>query len=446
MKTLRKKIKNKSAKVVVIGLGYVGLPVACLLAKAGFSVVGINRGKEKVVQVNNGISPIKGDEPRLENLLKRVLKAKKLTATTDYLACEDADVVLIAVETPIDSNDKTPHYEALKSALKSLGKHLKKGALVIIESTIAPGTMEKIVKPTLEKVSGKETGKDFYLAYCPERVTPGRLLLQLENWPRVVGGMDEKTAQLAEFFYRQFLKGEVDATTSTTAEIVKTEENAFRDTMIAQANALALLCEHFGVDVYEVVELIKKDPGHTAYLYPGAGVGGHCLPKDGYLKISMVGQSSKNTRVKHSVALVKLAREINDFMPSHTLSLLEEGLKQSKTNKGKPKIAVLGYSYLANSDDTRNSPTESFLHKAKTKNFDIVVNDPFVEGFKSEIEFTLKDADALVLMVAHNQYKKLDLKKLKRLMNTPLIIDGRNVFDRKKAQDLGFVYKGIGNI
>jgi UDP-N-acetyl-D-mannosaminuronic acid dehydrogenase len=446
MNELRQKIKNKSVKVVVIGLGYVGLPLACLLAKAGFSVVGINRGKEKVDLVNKGKSPIKGKEPGLDQLLEKVIKSGKLIATTDYSVCKEADVVLIAVETPVDPKKHVPKYEALKAALNSLGKNLKKNSLVIIESTVAPGTMGNIVKPALEKASKKQVGHGFYLGNCPERVTPGRLLLQLENWPRVVGGMDKETANTAAFFYKKFLKGDVDPTSCITAEIVKTEENAFRDTLVAQANALSLLCEHFGANAHEVIGLIKKDPAHKAYLNPGAGVGGHCLPKDGYLKIALARKNIKDKRIRHSVSLTKLTREINDYMPFHMDFLLREGMKESGLSHKKPKITVLGYAYLANSDDTRNSPTESFLRLVGRKDFQTLIHDPFVKMYNSNLENTIKNSDALVLMVAHDMYKKLDLTRIKTLMSNALIIDGRNVFDKEKARKAGFIYKGVGNI
>lgn len=446
MEILRKKIKNRKANIAVVGLGYVGLPLACLLAKAGFSVVGINRGREKVDLINRGISPIEGKEPGLEELLKKVIKAKKLTAITNYSVCKEANVVLIAVETPIDPKERVPKYEALKSALNSLGGNLKNGALVIIESTTAPGTMETIVKPTLEEASGKKVEVGFYLANCPERVMPGRLLKQLENWPRVVGGTDKETANLAAFFYKQFIKGKIDATTCTTAELVKTEENAFRDTLIAQANALSLLCEHFGVNVYEVIELIKKDPAHSAYLYPGAGVGGHCLPKDGYLKVALTRKNAKNPLVRKSIDFVELAREVNDFMPFHISSLLKEALIEAGVKTSKPKIAVLGYAYLENSDDTRNSPTQLFLRAAEKEKMKITIHDPFVEEYKTDLEESLNKADAAVFMVAHDEYKKLNLQKVKNLMKTPVIIDGRNIFNKEKARKEGFIYKGVGNV
>lgn len=447
METLRKKIKNKSANIVIIGLGYVGLPVACLLAKNNFSVVGLDKEIKKVNLINKGISPIQGEEPDLENLIKKVVKAKKFFATTNYSVCKSADVVLIAVETPVDPKTNIPKYKALKNALNSLGGNINPGSLVIIESTIAPGTMKNVVRPTLEKSSGLLEGKDFYLANCPERVTPGRLLHQLENWPRVVGGLNRKTAEVALELYKKFVKGNLSATTSISAEIVKTEENSFRDMQIATANSLALLCEYFGANVYEVIDLIKKDPARkNSYLLPGSGVGGHCLPKDGYLKISFAKKHKDNDLVKYSVQLVELSRKINEFMPRHVFDLLEDGFKEVNIEKRDVKIVVLGYAYMANSDDIRNSPTEVFLKFCKKEGLKTKVHDPFVKKYAGSLEEIIKGADALVFMTAHDEYKKLALGKIKSLMKGKVLIDGRNLFDKEKAWKNGLVYRGIGNV
>src|SRR3989344_243328 len=315
MKNLEKKIKNKSAKIAVIGIGYVGLPVACLLAKAGFRVTGINRGKEKVDLVNSCISPIEGKEPGLSELVKEVVKSGKLTATTDYSFCRQSDIILIAVETPVDERTKTPRYEALRSALQSLAKNMKKGSLVIVESTIAPGTMKDIVAPILEKESGLIVNKDFYLGHCPERVMPGKLLNNLQNYHRVVGGFDKETAESMRDLYKTYVKGDLDLSDLTTAEVVKTTENYYRDVEIAFATQLALLCEELGVNVHEAIKLVNKVEDRNVHT-PGAGVGGHCIPKDGLLNVSLL-RAKGNSDARLAVKMADLAREINDFMPIH---------------------------------------------------------------------------------------------------------------------------------
>lgn len=444
MSDLENLIRNRKAKIVVIGLGYVGLPVACLLAKAGFQVFGINRGQEKVDLVNRAISPIEGKEPGLDGLLKKVIKARKLSATSDYSVCKKADVVLIAVETPIDTKERVPKYEALKSALNSLGKSLKKGSLVIIESTIAPGTMENIVKPTLEKASKKTINKDFYLGHCPERVMPGKLLKNLQNYHRVVGGFTPKTAQVMKKLYRTYVKGDLDTTDVTTVEVVKTTENYYRDVEIAFANQLALLCGQLGVNVHEARKLINKVEDRNVHM-PGAGVGGHCIPKDGLLNVALMRERG-NSDARLALEMADLARKINDFMPIHMITLLKQGLEEAGREVASSKIIILGYAYLANSDDTRNSPTESLINNLKPHAKNVEVHDPYVVSYNKDLPTTLRNSDAVVLMTAHDQYKDLKLSQLKKLMRTRVLIDGRNIFDKEEAKKAGFIYKGVGNI
>jgi len=444
MKNLKQKIKYKSANIVVVGLGYVGLPVACLLAKSGYKVVGLDREREKIDLINQGLSPIEGKEPGLDKLVREVVNSKKLKATLDYNVCETADVMIIAVETPVDTKTHTPKYEALRSALNSLGPNLKKRSLVIIESTIAPGTMKNVVTPLLEKKSKMKLNKDFYLGHCPERVMPGKLLHNLRNYHRVVGGSTTETSKVMRELYKTYVKGDLDLSDNTTAEVVKTTENYYRDVEIAFANQLALVCEQLDVNVYEARKLINKVESRNVH-FPGAGVGGHCIPKDGYLNVSFLrGKSSSEAKI--ALEMADLARKINDFMPKHTFNLLADALKEKRKNISSSKIVVLGYTYLANSDDTRNSPTQGLLKALESKSKNVTVHDPYVKEYKSDLDKVLKGADAVVLMVAHDQYKKLSLNKLKKLMRTFIIIDGRNIIDKEKAIKQGFIYKGIGNI
>lgn len=444
MKKLSSKIKNRSAKITIIGLGYVGLPVACLLAKSGYKVVGIDLEKEKVDLVNKGISPIEGKEPGLDKLVEEVINAQSLKATTDYVLVKESDVLIIAVETPVDSRTHIPKYRALKSALNSLGPNLKKGSLVIIESTIAPGTMRNVVTPLLEKSSGLKVNKDFYLGNCPERVMPGKLLQNLRNYHRVVGASTPETAELMRELYKTYVKGALDLTDMTTAEVVKTTENYYRDVEIAFANQLALVCEQVGVNVHEARKLVNKVESRNVHI-PGAGVGGHCITKDGYLNVSFL-RGNNSSEAKIALEMADLARKINNFMPEHTFNLLKQGLQERKKKISGSNIAVLGYSYLANSDDTRNSPTASLLKKFDHKLGNVRVHDPFVNEYKGDLNEVLKGVDAVVVMVAHDLYKNLKLIDMGKLMKNPVLIDGRNIFIKEKARKLGFIYKGIGNV
>ena len=421
-------------KIVVVGMGYVGIPVAVEFAKKGFDVIGINRSRPKVDLINKGICPIEGDEPRLADLLKEVVENGRLKATQDYSVIKNANVIIVAVQTPF--GDKKPEYSSLENALENIGKYLQKNQLVIIESTIAPGTMNKVVKPILERKSGLKAGKDFILGNCPERVMPGKLLYNIENLDRVVGGIDEKTREKMIEIYSHIVKGNLYPTDCLTAEVVKTAENAYRDVQIAFANELALICEKLGINVYEVRELVNKCPYRDVHI-PGAGVGGHCLPKDSLL----LNYGAEDFEAK----LMLLARKINDSMPYHVVDLVKKVLGNVK---GK-KIAVLGLAYLANSDDTRNTPALPIIKGLEKLGANVIVHDPYVKSYEkitltNDLNDALKDADCVVIVTAHKQYYEIDLEKTKKLMKTPCIVDGRNVFSKEKAEKLGFRFVGVG--
>ena len=436
-------------QVAVCGLGYVGFPVALLLARAGFKVTGVDLSEERIKKINHGGQVIEGKEPGLKDLAKLVHKKGNFTATSDINTYQEADIIIVAVETPVEDETHEPAYRAMRGALTSIGQNLKKGALVIIESTIAPGTMAKVIQPILEEESGLQVNKDFLLANCPERLMPGHLLENIENYNRVLGGSNQEATRLAKAMYSQIVKGEIEETSCVTAEIVKAGENTYRDVQIAFANEMALLCEAMGADVWEVRRLInnckKRQETRPEALrqmhFPGAGVGGHCIPKDSWLLIY-------GAKGLMEPKLIPLARQINNFMPHHTFNLLKEAFKESGKDIEKAKIVVLGYAYDANSDDARNTPTEPLLHLLEKTGAKIIVHDSFIKEYKEDLLQALKGTQAIILMAAHDEYRKLNLTKLKKLMRAskPIIIDGRNVFDKVKAKKLGFIYRGIGNI
>ena len=433
---LFKAIESKTARVVVLGLGYVGLPVACLFAEAGFPVTGIRRSPDKVEMINRGICPIEGQEPGLPELLARVVSAGNFRATTDYAACRDAQAVLIAVETPVDPVTKKPAYRALRSALHDLGHNLSPGTLVIVESTIAPGTMEGVVKPILEGTSGLKVNEDFYLVNCPERVMPGKLLANIQGCHRVVGGMSPEATGLAILLYRHIVHADMDAVDCLTAEMVKTMENAYRDVQIAFANEMALLCEDMGADVWQVRELVNKSPYRNMHL-PGAGVGGHCIPKDPWLLIA-------NADNGFQPRLIPAARQINDGMPLHVLDLLIDALSRAGMAIEDARVAVLGYAYLENSDDTRNSPSQVLVARLRELGAQVVIHDPYVPEYKGDLAQVVQGCDAIVLMVAHDVYRAVDLEDLKVKVACPILIDGRHIFSMRQAQTAGWDYYSVG--
>jgi UDP-N-acetyl-D-mannosaminuronic acid dehydrogenase len=432
---LKQKVQDRTAVLGVIGLGYVGLPVACMFAQAGFSVIGLDVKQERIGLINQGVSPIEGKEPGLVELLAEVVQAGRLRATLDYRQLEGADVVLIDVETPVDE-DNRPRYTALRAACCSLGPVMKDGALVVVESTIAPGTIDGVVRPLLEESSGKVCGRDFYLGACPERVMPGKLLANLRHMSRVCGGSSPEVSDVMVALYRHIVEADLDTADPVTAELTKTAENAYRDVNIAFANELALICEAAGADFLRVRELVNKSPGRNVLL-AGAGVGGHCIPKDPWLLAYGAGG-------KVPVRLIPAARAVNDGMPAHMVELTAEALAASGRDLQGARIAVLGYAYLEDSDDTRNSPSAAFVEQIKGRGAQVVIHDPWVEGYQGDVRDCLRGSDAAVLMVAHQSYRALKPEDFKELLRLPVLVDGRRLFDAGAARAAGLIYRGVG--
>ena len=440
--------ENNIKTVAVCGLGYVGYPVSILFADAGFHVVGIDVLDERVKKLNDGENPIKGQEPGLDSLVEKVFRTGRFRATSDVTEYKNADYIIVAVQTPVAEEDKKPKYKHLKEALTSIGRNMRKGVTVIIESTIAPGTMQNVVKPILEKESRMVVGKDFYLANCPERLMPGHLLENIRYYNRVVGGWTPESADRVIELYKNVVKGELEPTDCITAEIVKAGENTYRDVQIAFANEMALLCEAYGANVWKVRELINNCKKVTETRpealrqmhFPGAGVGGHCIPKDSWLLIHEV-------RDVVNPQLIPTARHINDHMPIHMFELFLDAVKESDKKVQDLEVLILGYAYDANSDDDRNTPTLFLMKELDKVGVKYTVHDSFIKEYKKDFKGSLEGKDVIILMTAHDEYKNLGYKEMKDLMSSsPIIVDGRNVFDKDEARKNGFIYKGVGNI
>ncbi len=436
IQSLHGKIKDKTAAMGVIGLGYVGLPAACMFADTGFDVTGIDIKPERVDLINKGQSPIEGDEPGMADLLAKVVMAGKFKATVDYDALREADIVLIVVETPVDDTDHKPRYAALRSACRSLGAVLKDGALVICESTVAPGTVDGLIRPALEEASGKQPNVDFYLGACPERVMPGKLLANLRGVSRVCGGSTPETAQAMVSLYRHIVEAELDAADVITAELVKTTENTYRDVQIGFANEVAMICEANGANVWRVRELVNKSPFRSMHL-PGAGVGGHCIPKDPWLLASAAPDDI-------DLRIIPSARAVNDGMPLHILKLVEKALANQRIDLADARLAVLGYAYLEESDDTRNSPSAILAEALALQGIDHVIHDPWVDAYKGDLYERVAGCDAAVVMVKHNAYRDMALDAVKNALRTPVLVDGRGLFEPEQVQAAGLAYYGIG--
>lgn len=440
MEDLEKRIKEKKAVIGIIGLGYVGLPLACLFAEKGYDVIGADIKPETVEQINKGISPI--SEPGINELLYKVVSNRKMKATTDSgSVARDSDVLFVVVQTPIDK-DKNPDLTAFTSAYENISQNLTKGKLIISESTVPPGTMKNVAVPKLEK-SGLKAGADFYLAYSPERAIPTKTLAEIQTNGRIVGGVNEESAKLAALLYTKITSGEVSADSIETAEMVKVVENAFRDVNIAFANEIALLCEKMGINASKVIKLANKHP-RVNILEPGPGVGGHCIPKDPYLLIHAAKTAG------FDLSLISQARKINEAMPTHVIKMIEQSLKEVNQDMKTAKVAILGIAYKGNTDDSRNSPAEPIVKSLMDSKCNVISHDPYAKHdfggkFSNDLIEVVKDSDCLVFMADHDVYRKLDLCELKSAIKKPcVLVDTRRLFESRQVMDAGMGYAALG--
>jgi UDP-N-acetyl-D-mannosaminuronic acid dehydrogenase len=451
-------------KIGVIGMGYVGIPAAALFADSPVfdGVLGFQRDSPssgyKIAMLNRGESPLKGEEPGLEELLQKVTAAGKFSCTSDFSRIRELDAVTLSIQTPfLNKEDLLPDFSALMEGIRHVGKNLTPGMLVVLESTITPGTTTGIAREALESGSGLRAGVDFALAHAPERVMVGRLLRNIREHDRIVGGIDEASTRRATELYSPVLTlGKVIPMTATAAEVTKTAENTFRDLQIAAINELALYCEAMGINVYDVragIDSLKGEGITRAMLWPGAGVGGHCLTKDTYhleRGVQELGRGALDYPAGEP-SLYVLARHINDFMPAHMVRLTLDALVRAGRKPMGSKIALLGWAFLANSDDTRNTPSEPFRDAMIAEGAQVTVHDPYVAEYPGVpivpfVEEAVEGADAIVIFAGHHLYKDLDAPYLKNLTGKkhPVIIDGRNIVDPDTYIRLGFIYKGIG--
>jgi len=423
-------------KLTVIGLGYVGLPTAVVFASKGFSVVGVDVDVKKVEAVNSGRCYLR--EPGLDSFLREVVSKGLLRATMDAVkAVRESDAVVIAVPTPVGGGVADLSY--LRSALESVREGLRKGLLVVIESTIPPSTTVGFAKPLLEE-SGLKVEEDFFLAHVPERIAPGRAIEELLSAPRVVGGVGPRSTERAVELYSR-VNPRLLPTDATTAEFVKLVENTYRDLNIAFANLLALIAEQIGVDVYEAIRLANTHPRVNVHM-PGAGVGGPCLTKDPYMLASLA-------RDFWGSELILLARRLNDYMPLHVVELVERALAEEGVQLRGARVAVLGAAYKGGVDDTRESPSRRIAQELLGRGASVVVYDPYTsESFSAERAVSLEDAvrgaDAVVIVTDHPEFKGLDLERLGRLVKRRVIVDGRRVVEPHRAAERGFKYYGVG--
>ena len=424
---LKNKVKNKKAVITVVGLGYVGLPIALEFCKKGFKVNGLDTSKKRIARLKKKISYI-NDIPSSD--IKKLYDTKRFYATDDASVIKKSDVIIVCVPTPL-RKVKDPDISYILSANKSISEHLRSGQLVILESTTYPGTTREVVLPILEK-NRLILNEDFFLAFSPERIDPGNEKYGFAEIPKVVGGMGEKATELGKLVYSQVVKKVVGVTQVETAEVTKLLENTFRIVNIGLINEFAMLCHKLNIDVWEVIDAAKTKPFGFMPFYPGPGIGGHCIPADPmYL-------SWKAKKVGFKTKMIDLAAQVNRMAPAYVVSRVDELLKtKDKTLKNK-NIFVLGVSYKKDVNDLRESPAIDIFKILKERKAQLTYHDPFIpylDLFGIKMKSTklsadiLKKQDIVILVTDHT---KVNYKMVAK--NSKLILDTRNVFQKNNIK------------
>src|SRR5256712_1940284 len=443
---IQSKINSRKAKVCVIGLGYVGVPLAVASAKAGFDVIGVDVDESKVASINKGVSHV--EDPYSEKLLPDLVRKGKIRATTRLVeGAKDADVVIICVQTPLDKKG-IPDLSFVKKVTQGLSRLLSNYKLIILESTSYPGTTQEVVFPILKRGKGR-TSQGFGLVYSPERIDYGNPKYNVSKIPKVVGGIDNESTMLGASFYGAILEAPVfKVSNPSVAEASKMLENIFRYVNIALVNELAVLHEKLGVDFVETIQAAATKPFGFMPHYPGPGVGGHCIPKDPFCLVFKAKQAGFLLR------LVSASKTVNKMMPVHTIDRLAKALRTGKKSLPNAIVVVWGLAYKGEVKDTRRSPSIELLKLLKQSRAKIRVFDPYVprvivggktyESSSSEIE-SVRDADALMIATAHNAFRTVDLSKIRSLMrDRPILYDTRNLRTRRECEEAGFTYLATG--
>ncbi|MDP8220946.1 MAG: nucleotide sugar dehydrogenase [Candidatus Stygibacter frigidus] len=410
MKNILQKIKGHKAIVGVIGLGYVGLPMAVTVARAGFTVIGVDVSRHAIESVNKGVNYI-GDVD--DNELKELVDKKLLSATDDYAQLKKANVILIAVPTPLDKYQQ-PDSSYVCNAINSLAPNVSKEALVILESTTYPGTTNEIVVPALE-AKGLQVGVDVFVSFSPERVDPGNRDYKTYNTPKVVGGVTAKCNAVSKAFYEEILDAPIHLVSSpSVAEMEKIYENTFRNINIALANEMTILCNRMGIDIWEVIEAAKTKPYGFMPFYPGPGIGGHCIPLDPFYLTWKAREFNYHTR------LIELAGEINNSMPSFVISKAVQLLNKQGKSLSKAKIILLGAAYKRDIEDPRESPIHELIKILADNQGNFDYNDPHIpELYNDQTKKTyysvsldnLEDYDLAIIITDHTKYDYQDIVK-----------------------------------
>ena len=418
--TLQEKFSDRSARIAILGLGYVGLPLATIFAEAGFNVIGVEPDPGKVEKLGQGESYVQ--DVSSEQLAK-LIQSGKIHATTDFSVLAEADAVSICVPTPLRKTGD-PDLSFILVATDELAKYIHRGMVVVLESTTYPGTTREILLPKLTEASGLEVGKDFFLAFSPERVDPGRTDWTTYNTPKVIGGITPTCSELASFWYQQALETVVPVSSAESAEMAKLLENTFRMINIGLVNEMAIMCDRLGLDVWEIIDAAATKPFGYMKFTPGPGLGGHCIPIDPlYL-------SWKLRALNYTARFIDLASEINTGMPRYVVTKVQDALNErTKPLKGS-RVLVIGAAYKPDVDDIRESPALDIIGLLKQKGAEVEYHDPYIPNISHDDWFleSVPDviegagaADCVVIVTDHSTYDYLRI-----LEKAPLIVDTRN--------------------
>jgi UDP-N-acetyl-D-glucosamine dehydrogenase len=420
---LEEKIRNRSARVGIVGLGYVGLPLAVEFAKAGFNVTGIDLNESKVAKVNAGESYI----PDIHNsIFEPLVKAGKINATTDFGVISQLDTINICVPTPLRKT-KDPDMSYIVSACQEIAKYFRKGTLVILESTTYPGTTEELVLPMLE-AGGLKAGRDFFLCFSPERVDPGNPKFQTANIPKVVGGSTAACTEVGALFYQQALETVVPVSSTQVAEMVKLLENTFRMINIGLVNEIAMMCGRMGINVWEVIEAAATKPFGFMPFFPGPGLGGHCIPIDPFYL------SWKTKQAGIEARFIELAGYINGQMPMFVVDKVQNALNDHTKPIRGSKIHILGVAYKKNIDDVRESPALDIIQLLERRGAKITYSDPHVPHLRFDgleicsDEAAMAKADCVVIVTDHSGFDYPAILEM-----VPLVVDTRNALKGVKS-------------
>ena len=420
------KIENREAQIGVIGLGYVGLPLAMEFVRAGFHVTGIDVDQEKVKKLNRGENYIQDVE---DKSVANAVAINQLSATSDFSVIQNLDAISICVPTPLNKQ-KNPDISHINSVMKNMKDFIHHNMLIVLESTSYPGTTRELVLPKLES-KGLRVGHEFYLCFSPERVDPGNKKYKTANTPKVLGGITPNCGLMGELLYKTIVDEVVMVSSPESAEMVKLLENTFRAVNIGLANEVAIMCEKLGVDVWEVIDAAATKPFGFMKFTPGPGLGGHCIPIDPHYL------SWKLKALDYNARFIQLAGEINTAMPLHVVGLVQEGLNQQRKSIRGSQILVIGVAYKKNVDDVRESPSLDVMKLLENDGAELSFYDPYVSfvklngnginGHKSLTEENLKNSDAVIIMTDHDQ---IDFQFIEE--NSDLIIDSRNVIKKNQ--------------